>query len=53
MGKPRSPIRRVVGLGTVVFAMRGVAGSADSWAFLLSLGRPVGTGSILNDGLFR
>jgi hypothetical protein len=31
----------------------GVAGSADSWAFWLSLGRPVGTGSILNDGLFR
>jgi NTE family protein len=31
----------------------GVAGSEDSWGFWLSLGRPVGSGSILNDGLFR
>jgi NTE family protein len=31
----------------------GIAGSSDSWGFWLSLGRPVGTGSILNDGLFR
>jgi hypothetical protein len=31
----------------------GVAGSEDSWGFWLSLGRPVGTGSILNDPLFR
>jgi NTE family protein len=31
----------------------GIAGSEDSWGFWLSLGRPVGTGSILNDGLFR
>ena len=31
----------------------GVGGSPDSWGFWLSLGRPVGTGSILNDGLFR
>jgi hypothetical protein len=31
----------------------GLAGSADSWGFWISLGRPVGTGSILNDGLFR
>jgi NTE family protein len=31
----------------------GVAGSEDSWGFWLALGRPVGTGSILNDPLFR
>jgi NTE family protein len=31
----------------------GLAGSEDSWGFWLSLGRPVGSGSILNDGLFR
>jgi len=31
----------------------GVAGSEDSWGFWLALGRPVGSGSILNDGLFR
>jgi NTE family protein len=31
----------------------GIAGSTDSWGFWLSLGRPVGTGSILNDALFR
>jgi NTE family protein len=31
----------------------GIAGSSDSWGFWLSLGRPVGTGSILNDPLFR
>jgi NTE family protein len=31
----------------------GVGGSADSWGLWLSLGRPVGKGSILDDGLFR
>jgi outer membrane protein assembly factor BamA len=31
----------------------GIGGATDSWGFWLSLGRPVGTGSILNDGLFR
>jgi NTE family protein len=31
----------------------GVGASADSWAFWLSLGRPIGNGSILDEGLFR
>lgn len=31
----------------------GVGGAPDSWGFWLSLGRPVGSGSILEDGLFR
>jgi NTE family protein len=31
----------------------GVGAASDSWGIWLSLGRPVGTGSILNDGLFR
>jgi NTE family protein len=31
----------------------GIGGASDSWGFWLSLGRPVGTGSILNNGLFR
>jgi NTE family protein len=31
----------------------GVAGSPDSWAVWLTLGRPIGHGSILDEGLFR
>jgi NTE family protein len=31
----------------------GIGGSEESWAFWLSIGRPVGKGSILDDGLFR
>jgi len=31
----------------------GVGGAKDSWAVWLSLGRPVGKGSILDQGLFR
>ena len=31
----------------------GVGGAPESWAFWLSLGRPIGKGSILDDGLFR
>ena len=31
----------------------GVGGSSDAWSVWLSLGRPIGTGSILDDGLFR
>jgi NTE family protein len=31
----------------------GIGGAADSWGFWLSLGRPVGKGSILDQGLFR
>jgi NTE family protein len=31
----------------------GVGGAPDSWGVWLSLGRPVGKGSILDDGLFR
>jgi NTE family protein len=31
----------------------GVAGASDSWGIWLELGRPVGKGSILDDGLFR
>jgi NTE family protein len=31
----------------------GIGGSEDSWGFWLSLGRPVGSGSILDQGIFR
>lgn len=31
----------------------GVGAASDSWSIWLSLGRPVGKGSILDDGLFR
>ena len=31
----------------------GIGGAEDSWGFWLSLGRPVGKGSILDQGLFR
>jgi hypothetical protein len=31
----------------------GVGGAVDSWGVWLSLGRPIGTGSMLDDGLFR
>ena len=31
----------------------GIGASEDSWAFWLSLGRPVGSGSILDQGIFR
>ena len=31
----------------------GVGGASDTWGVWLSLGRPVGKGSILDDGLFR
>lgn len=31
----------------------GVAASPDSWSVWLSLGRPIGKGSILDDGMFR
>ena len=31
----------------------GIGGAEDSWGVWLSLGRPVGKGSILDDGLFR
>ena len=31
----------------------GIAGASDSWGVWLLLGRPVGKGSILDDGLFR
>ena len=31
----------------------GVGGASDSWGFWLSIGRPIGTGSILDSGLFR
>ena len=31
----------------------GIAGASDSWGVWLLLGRPVGRGSILDDGLFR
>jgi len=31
----------------------GLGGASDSWGFWLSLGRPIGRGSILDDGLFR
>jgi len=31
----------------------GIGGAEDSWGFWLSLGRPVGKGSILDLGLFR
>jgi NTE family protein len=31
----------------------GVGGSEESWAVWLSLGRPIGHGSILHEGLFR
>jgi NTE family protein len=37
-------------LGTVTL---GGGYSPDSWGVWLSLGRPIGTGSILDDGLFR
>ena len=37
-------------IGTVSL---GVAGASDSWGVWLQLGRPVGKGSILDDGLFR
>jgi hypothetical protein len=31
----------------------GIGGAEDSWGFWLSLGRSVGKGSILDQGLFR
>ena len=31
----------------------GIGGAEDSWGVWLSLGRPVGKGSILDQGLFR
>jgi outer membrane protein assembly factor BamA len=31
----------------------GVAGAEESWAFWLTLGRPIGRGSILDEGVFR
>jgi NTE family protein len=31
----------------------GVGGASDSWGLWLSIGRPIGTGTILDDGLFR
>jgi NTE family protein len=31
----------------------GIGGASDSWGVWLALGRPVGKGSILDDGLFR
>jgi NTE family protein len=37
-------------LGTFVV---GVGAAEESWAFWLSLGRPIGRGSILDQGLFR
>ena len=37
-------------IGTFII---GVGGAKESWAFWLSLGRPVGKGSILDGGLFR
>ena len=37
-------------IGTFII---GIGGAEDSWGFWLSLGRPVGKGSILDQGLFR
>ena len=37
-------------IGTFTF---GIGAAEDSWAFWLSLGRPVGSGSILDQGIFR
>jgi NTE family protein len=37
-------------LGTFLI---GIGGAEDSWAVWLSLGRPIGRGSILDQGLFR
>jgi NTE family protein len=37
-------------LGTFTF---GVGAAADTWGFWLSFGRPIGKGSILDEGVFR
>jgi NTE family protein len=40
-------------IGTVTFGAGSAGGTTHSWSIWLSLGRPVGHGSILDDDLFR